>query len=396
MGMLASGEIQTFDKFLHSRLTFLCAGPYWQLKVTLCCVVTALFFSLPSYDRFFSDQHDYQLIWTSIAKQVDHPFTPANYDRKDHAAKIAFRLLPPLLGNLIPFGSSINKVAFIFFLQQVAGFFFYFLLIKWAYRFSGNAINAFLFTYSIVFIYLGRSFFYEFYPFFDGLVFFFMIASLYVRRPHLSFLILFLAYWVDERAVIASPLFLLFKLTESRTGQLHLIDSLRKKHTVYLPYIISLLVYAAIRIGLGRMFHLEVPVGDNADAGIAIIYKQIIHLPLALFLTYEGHWCLMIWLTVCYIATRRMTELILTGLFFTIVVIVSCCVWDVTRSLCYGFPILLIAFKELNRYHGVVFVRMAMSLILLVSFLIPTYKYHFHNFFWQIPALVKLVYHWGS
>lgn len=381
------------DRTLFCQIETALGGKYWVPKLLIFSLLSVLFFALPSYERFWNPNNDYKSIWTAIANQIEHPLKAGHYDPRSHEAKIAFRLFPALIGQLAPFSEPLSRVMFIFFVQHLCGVFFFLMLIKWAYATVADKVSVFLVVYSFVFVYIGRCFFYEFYPFFDGIAFFIMMMALCLKNPWAAFAVLSFAYWTDERAVIASPLILLYHLLDRGGWQTLTPKQMLANYRTYIPYFATLGLYAVMRLVLQAEYDLHTPVGGRADAGFSVFLDQLSHIPLAVVLAYEGSW-LLIGAAAYVFLTNRSYSLLASYLgILVIILVVSCCVWDVSRSVSYSFPALLIAFGLLANRYPIRYTRYVMLGILCFNLLIPTYKYHFHNFFWQVPAPLKLVHY---
>ncbi|MFT4032043.1 MAG: hypothetical protein QM669_06455 [Siphonobacter sp.] len=363
----------------------------WKLRSVLLFTGLIFLVAFPSYDRFFTTNHDYYEFWQHLSRQVDHPFTQqTGLAPASHEAKTTFRLVAPLAGKLVGWISPMAGVWFMFLVQHLLGFLFMHVVLTYAYRLTANRVTSFLFLGCLSCIYLTRSFFYELYGLFDGYAFAFIMLAVVARSPIQCMAALFFAFWTDERAIVASPLVLLYQL--SVILPTYTFTDLLKQWKWYGSYVILIAVYAALRFFLMSYFHLDVPLGDDADAGLSLIYRNILELPLATFLTYEGCWLIIGWLFVYYCYKRAWWEIVLYGSMTIVVWVVAGSVLDFTRSFCYGFPLLMLGFYEMTRHFTASQLQKYLFIVLTISVMIPTYKY-IGDFYWHVPAPLKLFYY---
>ncbi|MBB5282897.1 hypothetical protein HNQ92_001018 [Rhabdobacter roseus] len=375
----------------HNQLNLGLAIKHWSWWTALFCFANSLFWAFPSYNRIVSKDpqiNDYNSFWNRINEQADHPLTHYDYPPAVHEAKISFRLLMPLLARFSPFKDLNIRMAYLFFIQHIAGFFFFLFLIKLAWRYTQDKATSALLAIAISVTYLGHCFFYELFGFFDGVAFTLLLISVYYPRAWWAVLCFFLSFWIDERAVLASGLIFLL-LTEPE-------NIFRKEHfkSIFLkafPFLVAYVVYITIRKGLELKFGLTVPIGTEHDAGLGLIIQQIRTIPLATFLSYEGLWILII--VGIYAAWRKhkRLEVSLYMVAFFIIMLVSWSVWDVTRSLVYGFPVILFCLRQVALSTTKTTLFTLILLVFILNFIIPSYKNHYFQFYWQVPFPVKVL-----
>lgn len=365
------------------------SGKNWRFRSVGLSLAVLFFCALPSYERFFCDgANDYLSFWQHLARQSAHPLTPhPGLTPASHEAKTAFRLIPPLTGMLLSHLAPMAGVYTMFAVQHGLGVAFLYLLLSVAYGLTRDRVSSLLVTLAFSLIYLTRAFFYELYGLFDGYAFFFMLLALTARRPYVFALFLSLAFWTDERAIVASPLIILFRL-HSRAFPLTLSDISTQKREIG-AYVLGLGFYGIMRWGLGAWTGLTVPVGNDADAGPRLILTNAGSLPLATFLVFEGTGLLVIWLIGYFFHRHARVEGIMTTITLAGIWCVSASVWDFTRSASYAFPVVLTAVYFLGKEIPAGNLRKGLFAVLILCAVIPTYKFH-GFFYWQIPAPVKL------
>ncbi len=377
-------------RFVNARLT----SRRWAYKIALLCTLNSLFWAFPSYQRIFTHDsaiNDYLRAWERIDEQAEHPLTPYEYLPTLHEAKVAFRLLAPLIARYSPFKTLNGRMAYLFFLQHLAGFLFFFYLALFVFRYGQDKVLALIVPLTVSLSYLGHSFFYELYGWFDGFAFILMLMGMYYYRKWYCALLLFLSFWVDERAIVGSGIVCLFALTqEDGVPRPFQFKSLFVKA---IPFLTAYAVYALARYQLQVTFGLKAPVGTEYDAGIGVIIQQATNLPLATFLSFEATWIIFILgvIMMWQPGLRLVTSFYLLN--FAVVALISYSVWDVTRSLMYGFPIFLVSLRYLLSSLSLKHRLMILGAVLMLNLIVPSYKNHYHQFYWQIPLPVKAVYY---
>jgi hypothetical protein len=366
----------------------------WAHYTALICTLNSLFLAFPSYQKIFTDDpkvNDYLSFWNRINEQADHPLTVFVYPPASHEAKVSFRLLAPLLARFSPFESLNYRMAYLFLLQHIAGFFFFYFLALFAFRYTQDRATSSLFALMFSMTYLGHCFFYELYGFFDGIAFTLFLVSMYYYQKWFCAIPFFLAFWIDERAVIGSGLVFLFIIS-------HDIDFSRRSVWMEMAYksrplLVAYIAYFVFRRYLEIVFSLAVPIGTEYDAGVGLIFKQARTIPLATFLSYEGIWLIFLLGSVVLWFSSSRLFLSLYLLVFTFIMIVSFSVWDVTRSIMYGFPFMLVCAKHMFKAFSPKQNLLICMIVLVLNFMIPSYKNHCFLFYWQIPLPVKVIYY---
>lgn len=390
------------DTLLINRLMVFCE--YFELKivskknwgyyVALACTLNSLFWAFPSYQKIFTDDIKVNgdlSFWKRVNQQIEHPLTHFDYSPTTHEAKVSFRLLAPLLAKFSPFNSLSSRFAYLFFLQHIAGFFFFYFLSLFTFRYSQSRVVSSLFAFAISMTYLGHSFFYELYGFFDGIAFTLLLMSMYYYQKWYCILLFFFSFWIDERAVISSGFVLFFNISQdndfSNVGQW--------KKIIYnsIPFLAAYALYLFIRKYLETSYGLTVPIGTEYDAGLGLILQQAKSLPLATLLSYEALWFIVALGTLAMCYARLYLVLGIYIFIFLFIVIVAYSVWDVTRSLVYGFPFVLICARYILPSFSIRRSKLIMLTVLFFNLIIPSYKNHYFQFYWQVPLPVKIIYY---
>ena len=362
-----------------------CQRPDWAARLALGCVLLSLLTGFPSYHRFAGPTEPF---WEVLSRQIDHPFTLQHHPAHTHEAKIAFRLLPPLLGKLSPFASPNGRVAFLYAVQHLLGGFFFYLIARLMARVSQDAVFAVLFTLGLAFVYVGKAFFYEVYGLFDGMAYFFIAWALFLRNPWLAFLVLQGAFWTDERGVLAAALVLLWHRWQRGETSL---TSLLRPDALNAAFGLSLLLYGGLRWELGRRFGLAVPLGGEADAGLAVVRGNLLFGLLAIVLTFEVYWLYLLAGFGQLLAQRQFAFAGLLTAALGVQLLVSLSVLDITRSLAYAFPAVVWGAGVLGRSEDGAFLRKTTFVLVALAVFIPTCKYVDGGFYWTVPLPLKLL-----
>ena len=389
--LLLINQLSILFDYLDSKLL---SAKRWVFYAALICTLNSLFWAFPSYQKIAADDIKVNgdlSFWKRINQQVEHPLTHFDYPPATHEAKVSFRLLAPLLAKFSPFESLNGRMGYLFFLQHIAGFLFFYYLTLFAFRYSQNRVLSLLFALSFSMTYLGHSFFYELYGFFDGMAFTLLLLSMYYYRKWFCVIPFFLAFWVDERAVIGSGLVYIFIVSQENN-----FSNPQEWKAILcrsIPFLAVYGIYFLLRKYMAVTYGLTVPIGSEHDAGLGLILQQIKGLPLATFLRFEGTWLIVFWgLIAMYYSNLGMMSYAYI-LIFAVIILISYCVWDVTRSLMYGFPFFLICTRYLLMFLPPRRSLLLMFAILLINFSTPSYKNHYFQFYWQVPLPVKVMYY---
>jgi hypothetical protein len=324
----------------YQQLESLTEGKSWRWVAVGMSFLVSVAFAFPYYDTLLPGANPHPQL-EQLQVQMQAPLTPVEYSLETHAAKRAFRLLVPGMAYL----TGIHAPGFYLLLQHLLGLVFFYLCIRLAERLTGDKVSALLFLSAMVGIYLGKSFFWDLFGWFDGFAFFFLLLAMYVRSPWVLFLSLTAAFWTDERAILASTLvYIWWKLEALGNKTPNLVDLL-KPNLRSLVIVAAWGLYLGIRLWLENSYGLSVPMGKEGAIGFQ---RWELFFP-ALFVGFEGSWLLMVPL-IFWLKARQGLWLGLALLAASALVIIpALMVADMTRSLIYAFPLFFIALKALNQ-----------------------------------------------
>ncbi len=286
-------------------------------------------------------------------QKIAHPLRMQTKVKDDtHGSKITFRLTVPLLAKSLGIGSQTSgkDIIFLYIIQSLLLIPFLLLLIELVCRFT-TYTNALIFTAGCCFTYLCKAFFWDYDFWFDAYAYFFLVAGLYFRKPLPVLVCLSLACWTDERALIALPGVLIFQLIQEADYSIpRRFSELRK--LLLRPAVVSVfltgIMYLSLRFFASQHYNLVTPTGSEAGVSLSMLPFQLKNRLIGIFLIFEGLWLIPI---MCFYLLFRKHHLffLLLGIALLIQILVAYCVFDISRSLGYSFPILLVCFALLSR-----------------------------------------------
>ena len=374
---------------LEARLTNWAAARWWRLKLAAFCSLCSILYATPNFTTLTSKEMP--PLWDVVHQQAIHPLTPVpGLAPTSHESKRVFRLTMPLLAKLSPVGTPRGRMLFLFALQYVAGAVFFVLCFELFRELVQNPATAAVLTLGTAFLYPGQACFHDLFGVFDGTAVVFLLAAMWCRAPWMIFACLLGAFWIDERAVIAASFpFLWIKL---RAG---LADGWR---SLLLPDRASIVVPMAVAVTLGLRFWLtqahgfHLPLGPESDVSATKFFQaaRLDRLPIGLLSPFKLHGLLLGLAAVWLWATRRWALLMLSGAAVLASTAAALAVVDITRSLAYAFPAVIISVGLLTRDVGQRFLLGLAVALLASALIVPSYDVK-TGAAWMVPAPVKLL-----
>ncbi len=314
---------------------------HWKFYLTLLCCLYCILSNTPGYTRLTrcSGQHD--PIWETINKQVDHPLSPIVIENISyHEAKLAFRLVPPILAKILPSSDLCDRMIWLFLLQNIAGLIFIFLLIRLTEKNVSDRFLRILVPCCFCVLYTANSFFCDLTFFFDSFAFLFLLISISYSNFFIICISLFLACFTDERALIACGFVLLYHLLRSPKES-------KITGSVIAPFVV-IPVYLGARFYLQYHFGLHTPHGPGTGVGIREVLSKNSWdtISLGIFSAFKSFWLILL-LGVFYLK-GRIARIIYAGTLLCIVG-VGISVYDFSRSISYGFIGILIILFEMHK-----------------------------------------------
>jgi hypothetical protein len=335
---------------------------HWRVVVTLAGTALSIFLCYPWKWRHYSEEN---LPWKALRKQIAHPLQARDYPPESHPAKKAFRLTVPVFVRATGIGIPGAIVV-----QLLSGVALLYLTVSVGFVATQDRVTATLGCLATAATYLGASAFWDYRGNFDSLAICFLLAAMLARSAALVAVLVFLAAFTDERALVAALLvhfwFVVRRLLQRADGG-----------SAWMPrpswgIVVAAIAYAAVRTFLAWRFHLTAPVGDSADVGLAVFRRQLDTLPFGVWSALEGLW-LPVMAALGLLWARRF-RLAAAGVAGILALLVLCAhmVWDVTRSAMYVFPVVFIAAATVAAREAQYTVRATYLMAAFVSVIVPT------------------------
>ncbi len=287
--------------------------------------------------------------------KINAPFTPYQGAQNTHGSKLSFRFTVPLLANALNIGKTKSgyDIIFLYLLQSLLLFPFFLLLIKLLQRYVNNTATVF-FSISFAAIYLASAFFCDYDFWFDGFAYFFLLLGMYLRHPAGIFCALQMACWTDERAVIALASVYVFHHLQENDFNLRfrfpVLDwsFLTRNSTLVLGVGVW---YGLLRAILSYNFKLYTPLGEAAGVSLSLIPFQLEYRFMGIVSTFEGLWLVFLLAIGMLIYQKKFFLAFGLSALMLVHILVAYSVYDITRSLTYAFPLLIIAGILVARQH---------------------------------------------
>lgn len=330
-------DIDSINLSPHSLLKRLTASSRWQLQIGILCFLLLILLTAPFFNFHYFDTPN----WKTLLFQKQHLFTLPITFEDSHGEKMAFRLAIPLLAKLL----SLDKYG-IFIGQVICCLVFIKLLIELTYHLVSDRITTCLFTISCSCCYFVFNGPYDVFGRPDAYPLLAMLLALWARNPLIIGLSCLFATWCDERALLNMTWVYLYwnldtQFWKEANWQNILLPTKRSA-----AVLVSGLLYLVGRWILVRHFHFH---NSTSDVGIGAFVFNAKHLALSIFASLKGLWLLIILTAVLLYRTKNYGLLVLMSAFGGITILTSCLVFDIDRSMAYGFPILFICLQILHK-----------------------------------------------
>lgn len=288
----------------------LLTGRWWSVKVAATAAALSYLVQSPALIA-------YHAFFLKVAYQGDAPLTPLKVTTSSsHEAKLAFRLVPPLLIHVL----DLSVVEY-YVLQALLGI-ATLAGIAWLFHRAGYPRTwAAGMTIAIAFTYVGAVWFVDTQPYFDALAASALVLALCVLDPIVVFAGASVALWTDERAIPALGVVALFHLY-------------RRHRRGAVAVGVAMVAYAALRLYLGRHYGLSTGKGE---IGPRVFFDYWTAYPLAIALALEGLW-VVIGIAYWRGLQKRNWLVVGAGVLTAASAAISVMVNDVTRSTVYMLP----------------------------------------------------------
>ena len=300
-----------------------------------------------------------------------------------HDAKMTFRIAVPAIARLLGLG----KLG-IFVFQSLCGVALLWAVGRVAHRVTGDLVASLFVTCGVAATWAGTTSFIEMRGFFDGEALLLLALAMLLEVPVLAAASVFLCAWTDERGLVASSLVYLYHVNRCHVRGRGEIASWFGP--LPMAVIVGWAAYLATRIAMIRAFGITT---DTGGVGLGLVVSQLSMFPMGAWTGLEGGWLLVLAAAVVLVRRRRFLFLAMYLGAIAILLIVSMCVLDITRSMAYLLPALFVALDVLGEVESVPDLRLLCGASSLVSILSPNYQRRWERewIFWNVPAPVRLL-----
>jgi hypothetical protein len=324
--------------------------------IAICSIALTLFLYFPAITNIIHPENN--RYWLMLFKQMNHPLTPLNVtDPMDHFAKVGLRLIVPLIGYFTPFSGIQGKFAMLLIVKIIMGYFFYKKLFEFLDSKINNRVTALIVTLGISISYIGSTFVSD-YQNFDDFGYFFILLFLTSNSKSTIYFSAILAAFSDERTILPLIIIALYKFP---------------KINFFNCYNYSILLAIGSRFFVGFIFQLF----PSIQNGGVILFDYVFHgninyLFIGLYSAFKSFWLIIL----LYIYINQNFNLRNIGIVISMlgILIISVSVWDLTRSLCYGFPLLIISIIEIHKKFNSQTIMKLLGVMLMVNMISPDYS----------------------
>ena len=362
--------------FLNKQIRLFTALSNWKLILALSAPLISFFFSYPSLK---SVDHYY----TPFFEFVSEPFSPHLFPSESTYSKLTFRLLPIIIVKAL----NLNTLGVIFW-QFINGIVLCYLFSKLMFKITNSNEITFFTTITFLFIFTGKVSFINIKPNFDSLALIFYCLYFLTNDKILKLIFIFLVCWIDERAIIATfflVTFDVFNLIKIRKSEI-------KKNILSLFYFFPFIIYAALRFFLSEKYGLK---SSSGGISLKILATNFNLFPISIWQAFEGFWLLIIYTFYIVQKSKKLKDrLLFTFILFIALSIslVSNIVYDVSRSLVYLLPLLIICLIYLTDKISNKLILTITKYSCLLSFLYPTYIIGGPKIEWMKPLIINLIF----
>lgn len=358
---LSLNKIYQFLENFSNRIVKL---RFWKITytilVSLFCLITA--------KPVIKDLNKHHV--ETISHQIKYPFKPIPEKyiiqnekefngSKSHLDKLGFRFMAPLLGHVL----NLDYIELVYLQIFVFSFFFYFLLIFFENNQFENS-NLLIAPLILATTFVAKWGFYDAW-YFDGFAYLFILISICNYHPLLSLASGLAACFVDERSIFALLINIFYVLRVAKKSPKTKISS------QFYSLVFVLLMYMLIRWFLENNFNIKT--GTSGIGGQAINFN-FQYLPLTLFTTYEFS-IVIVLLAFWSLSFTKKTDAFILLCLSGILVLISNLVFDVSRSLAYGFPIILISLILVSKVQKPNSLTKIFITVVFLNLLLPAYSF---------------------
>lgn len=330
----------------------------------------SLFRAFPAYYALRSDF--VKSTWQSAQMKFDHPMADSShlFPAGSHESNLTYRLTVPLAVHFLHLNEPELLVV-----DALAGIALLFLVLLVAFAASGSKRVALFVCVATACSWSGATAFHELRGgYYDAVALCLMTAAFAAPSTTLTALLLFLAAWTDERALVAAPFLVLCSERGKRAAVIFAVAG-----------------YVSLRVGLTALY--SYPAGPTA-VGWSVLISQAREIPLALWSGIGGCWILMVFAIIGLFGRRRPWIALAFCSALAVSAVGGLAVVDMTRGIAFCLPAVLAALVLLSRGESTVRVERIAAVSALASLLIPPFYLEGATGMWWLSPLPMQVAHW--
>ena len=371
----AASVLRPLATAVYARLDALAvrftAGTHWKTRAMLLVLAFSLFRAFPNYN--FLRAPGVAGTWEHAAVKIADPAADMAllFPDTSHESKLTFRLTVPLVARVLHLGTTGQLALF-----AVSGVLLLLSVLNLAERVTGSRSVALFLTLATACTWPGLLAFHQLLGgFYDAVALWLLLLAMAARRPPVAAAALLAAAWADERALVAAPLLCLFAVARSERSHCFAV-------------LAGSVTYVASRIWLAHVWALHTTMGG---VGIAPFLRNLHIAPLGVWAGLGGSWILVACALTILAARRRHLEFSALLLGIGLVTASALVVEDLTRSMAYALPAVLVALNVLAKYETPRTVARIVQTTALVCVLVPTWFVQSGDATWMLPLPLQLL-----
>lgn len=364
----------------------------WLWKLTFFAVALSLFLAFPPYSLLVDHLKNNGVsldAWVFIRNQAEGLFHPKDMDYDIRRENMIFRWTLPLLSFLTG-----HNILLILIIQAILGVLFLYKIGAYIFSVSGDKVTTALFVTGIANIFVSVWAFADVHGYGDEFAFFFLLLALLSKNPLVIFLSLQIAFFTDERAVVAGGYLLLWWMGTKayERDDFSLPGLLKRLFTNE-----SLVVWVAWAFYFGIREYVQVTYFSQhsySTIGTPVLFANAHRngLGSSLWGAWEGTWLILIAAALVLSLTKRYWLLLALMVGFVVLVATGIYVHDIDRALSYGYPFILLAAFILLQTASLQSTRLIFFFTMIICVSHPQVFYMGYNkILWLEPLPVKIL-----
>ncbi|TLU98147.1 hypothetical protein [Dyadobacter luticola] len=386
--MILENFYHTFLSWLASQL----APKNWLWKLTLVAIAISLFLAFPPYALLADHLRDNGVkldAWLFIQNQAQDLFHPSGMEHDVRRENMIFRWTLPALSFL-----THHNVLLIVIIQGILAVLFLKKIGDYIFSISGDKIVTALFLLSLANTFVCVWSFADIHGYGDGIAYFFLLMALLNRNGIIIFLSLQIAFFTDERAVVAGGYLVLWWMVTKayEKNDFSFSALLKSAFTGESLFVwIAWVVYFAIREYVQSRYF---PHHSYSTIGTPVLFANAHRngLGSSIWGAFEGIWLILAAATVVLWVSRRYWLLLALFVGFSVLVATGIYVHDIDRALAYGFPFILAAMYILIKSESYPTIKILLFFTMIICVGHPQVFYMGYNkILWLEPLPMKIL-----